>query len=217
VGVAGGTTRVEPGDGGFFDRLQASELISKVSVSMGSAGLGLPLTIMGNNISFLRRAYDEVGGYEAMPPRIVEDLALMNAITRGAGYRLGWAAGIEGVAASTPESRFSIFVEQRRRWLNEVSDMSWPGKLTLWVEVLMNTAFFLSIAMAFVTPLPLLIVATTWLGGYGLVLGANPGATARDFFFIPFMLIFQLYYTSVIAWRRIAGHKKVVWKGREYS
>ncbi len=217
VGVAGGTTRVDPRGGGFFARLQAAELISKIAVAMGCAGHGIPLTIMGNNISFLRKAYDAVGGFETMKPRIVEDLALMNAITRQAGYRLGWAAGRDGMVDSTPEGKLTTFIEQRRRWLNEVNDMSRIGRATIWIEVAMNAMFFLSIGLAFVTPIPLAVVLAAWLGGYGVVLWANPGATFRDFAYIPLMLIFQLYYTSVIAGRVLSGRKKVIWKGREYG
>lgn len=217
VGVVGGTTRVDPRNGGLFARLQASDLITKIAISMGSAGLGIPLTIMGNNISFLRRAYDAVGGFEKMRPHIVEDLALMNAITRGAGYRLGWAAGKDGVADSTPEGSLAVFVEQRRRWLEEVGDMTLVGKATLWIEIGMNIAFFLSLLLIPVTPIPLAVILTAWFGGYGLVLAANPGATMRDYIHIPIMLLFQLYYAALIAQRRITGRKKVVWKGREYG
>ncbi|MHB9030458.1 MAG: glycosyltransferase [Candidatus Latescibacterota bacterium] len=217
VGVVSGTTRIDPRSGGLFARLQASDLITKIAISMGSAGLGIPLTIMGNNISFLRKAYDAFGGFEKIRPHIVEDLALLNAITKGAGYRLGWAAGRDGVVDSTPEGSLAVFIEQRRRWLEEVGDMTIMGKATLGIEIGMNIAFFLSLMLILVTPAPLLVVLTAWFGGYGLVLAANPGATMRAYLHIPIMLIFQLYYTAIIARRRIAGQKKVVWKGREYG
>lgn len=218
VGVAGGITRVDPSGGGLFARVQAADLITKISVVAGSAGLGIPLTIMGNNISFRRKAYDAVGGFEKMKPRIVEDLALMNAITRDAGYRLGWASGPGGVVDSMPEDAVATFIEQRRRWLAEVDDMSFMGRMTIWLESIMYGVFLMTLALAAVSAsfLPVSVVAAAWCIGYALLLSVNPGATLRDFFHVPLMLLFQSYYAAIIGRGMIAGRKKVVWKGREY-
>ena len=90
IGIAGSTTRVDVSSGKLFDRLQCCELISKHAVAMGCAGLGFPLSLMGNNISFRREAYDLVGGFMKMNHSVVEDMALMNFIVRRTKYTLGW-------------------------------------------------------------------------------------------------------------------------------
>lgn len=216
VGVVGGTTRIVPMEGGLFAKLQACDLIAKISVAMGCAGLGMPLTIMGNNISFRSEAYASFGGFERMKPRIVEDLALMNAITKGAGYRLGWASGKDGVADSTPETKLSTFIEQRRRWLNEVGDMSLIGRLMLGYEIVMNIVFILALFLIPFSLKPVVIAAVCWLGGYGIILAANPGATVRDFLLVPGMMLFQIYYGLIIMYRNLFV-KKIIWKGREYA
>ncbi len=216
IGIVGGTTRVDPRGAGFFARLQASDLIVKISIAMGAAGLGFPLAVMGNNISFLRKAYDSTGGFERMKPRIVEDVALMNGIIRDAGYRLGWTSGTGGVVESTPEGSTGIFIEQRRRWLNEAWDISLTGKTLIWMEIVMNAAFFVSIFLVPSTVAPLLAVVLFWIGGYWIVLAPNPGAKFRDYLYIPPMLLFQIYYASIIAYRKIRGRATIVWKGREY-
>lgn len=217
IGIVGGTTRVDPKSSGFFTMLQACDLIAKISIAMGSAGLGLPLTIMGNNISFRREVYNSIGGFEKIQARIVEDLALMNAITRSAGCRLGWAGGMDGVADSTPEQKFGTFIEQRRRWLDELGDISLFGKFLLCFEIGMNVVFFVSVALVSQTSIPMLVAGIAWLAGYCIVLSANPGVTLRDYLFIPFMIMFQLYYGLVLMYRILNGHRKVVWKDREYT
>ena len=216
VGVVGGTTRVVPLDGGMFAKLQACDLTAKISVAMGCAGLGIPLTIMGNNISFRRDAYASFGGFERMKPRIVEDLALMNAITRDSGYRLGWTSGIDGVADSTPETKLSTFIEQRRRWLNELGDMSFVGKFMLGYEIVMNLVFLFALFLMPFSLKPVLVATVCWLGGYGILLASNPGATLRDFLLVPCMMLFQIYYGLIIMHRNLFG-KKIIWKGREYA
>lgn len=216
VGIAGGTTRIDPSYKGLFAALQACDLTAKISIALGCAGHGFPLTIMGNNISFRRSSYDMFGGFTVMKPRIVEDLALMNAVTRKAGQKLGWASGPSGVADSTPEDKFSVFIEQRRRWLNEAGDMSCIGKFMIGLEFLMIVSLISSIIIAHWDPCPLIVNAVVWLTGNVMVIAANPGSTVRDIFMIPLFFFFQLFYATVIAFRNLFGSGKIVWKGREY-
>ncbi|MFA6472409.1 MAG: glycosyltransferase [Candidatus Latescibacterota bacterium] len=216
IGIAGGVTRVDVQGGGLYARVQSSDLIFLISIAMGCAGWGIPVTIMGNNISFRRDAYEAVGGFNNMKPRIVEDMALMNAITRQTSYRLGWAVGKKGVAVSVPESKFNTFIEQRRRWLNEVGDMPFIGKFMLGYGALMHLNFFAALFLTPHTFLPLLLTSVAWYMGLIIVLSKNPGAKFRDIVFIPLMILFQIMYCTAIIFKNIFQHKQVKWKGREY-
>jgi cellulose synthase/poly-beta-1,6-N-acetylglucosamine synthase-like glycosyltransferase len=216
VGIAGGITRINVQGGGLYARVQSSDLIFLISIAMGCAGWGFPVTIMGNNISFRRDAYEKVGGFSKMKPRIVEDMALMNSITRETSFRLGWVTDKNGVAVSAPESEFSTFVEQRRRWLNEVWDMPFIGRFMLGYGAFMNLNFFASLILVPFTWYPLLITAIAWYMGYIIVLSKNNGATFRDILYIPFMVQFQIIYCMAIIYRTFFQHKEVKWKGREY-
>lgn len=217
VGIAGGITVIDVQGGGLYARVQSSDLIFLISIAMGCAGWGFPVTIMGNNISFRRKAYEAVGGFNKMKPRIVEDMALMNAITRQTSYRLGWAVGKKGMAISAPESKLLTFIEQRRRWLNEVGDMPFIGKFMLGYGALMNLNFFAALILIPYTFLPLLVTSTAWFMGLIIVLLKNPGATLRDILFIPLMVLFQICYCTVIIYRNFFQRKQVKWKGREYQ
>ena len=217
VAIAGGTTRIDPFSRGLFARMQACDLATKFSIAMGCAGLGFPLTIMGNNISFRRDVYESIGGFGKMKPRIVEDTALMNAVTRDAGYRLGWAAGPDGVADSAPEELFYTFIEQRRRWLNAMNDLSLIPKLLFGIELVMTLMFAVSLLLALHSPAPLLAIIVAWLLGYVVLLAVNSGSTGKDYLFIPVMILFQMYYGMVIGFRNTFGSRTVMWKGREYS
>jgi len=75
----------------------------------------------------------------------------------------------------------------------------------------------MSLILASFSLLPLTATLFSWLGGYALILAANPGATFRDFLHIPLMIFFQLYYAAIIVRRGITRRKKVIWKGREYG
>ena len=214
--IVGGMTRIDPASGGLYARVQACDLATKISVARGSAGLGFPVTVMGNNISFRRDVYDSIGGFGKMKPTILEDVTLMNTITRTTEYRLGWTAGPDGVADSAPEVLFSTFIEQRRRWINVMSDLPPTGRLMVCIELVMALMFAASLPLALHSPVPLLAIAAAWLGGYMIHLAANPGSTGWNYLYIPVMILFQMYYGMVIGFRNVFGSGVVMWKGREY-
>ena len=64
VGITGGITRVDVRGGGLYARVQSSDLAFLISIAMGCAGWRFPVTIMGNNITFRKKAYEQVGGFE---------------------------------------------------------------------------------------------------------------------------------------------------------
>jgi len=217
IGIAGATTRVNYSSGRFFDRLQCTELISKHAVAMGCAGLGFPLSIMGNNISFRRNAYESIGGYAGLNCSVVEDMALMNAIVTRTGQTLAWAASPESVVTTEPEKDLATFVNQRYRWVYEVTDLSGIGKAMLAMEFLMIAAFAVSVVIAGWNWLPLAVASLAWTAGYSALLLAQPGSIIMDLVYIPVMIVFQLFYGVILARRALSGNRTMVWKGRSYT
>ena len=217
TGIVGGITRISTDSGSLFAGLQNCDQVSKLAVAMGCAGLGFPLTIMGNNISFRREAYVACGGFEKIGPSIVEDMALMNAVIHDTGYGLGWAVEKRSVVVSTPERSFDNFIEQRRRWVHEIHDLSAIGKLMIIVESLMACVFGVSLLLVPLSPWILVICTLAWIFGYYLILWHVQGTEKKDFLFIPALLIFQIFYGIVLGFRSLFGHKKVIWKGRVYE
>jgi 1,2-diacylglycerol 3-beta-glucosyltransferase len=217
IGIVGGTTRIDVSSGKIFDNLQNSDLTSKHAVAMGCAGLGFPLTIMGNNISFRRDAYETVGGLKGINRSIVEDMALMNAIIKRTKYTLAWIADSRGVVTSLPEKNFDTFIHQRLRWVHEVTDLSFIGKFMITMESLMVVSFFISIGLFYWSKTAFAVNAAAWVIGYIIMLFPTPGRRINEFIYIPGMLIFQISYSIVAGWRKIFGEKKILWKGRFYG
>lgn len=217
VGITGGLTRVETA-GGLFNWLQNSDLVVKLAAVMGSAGLGIPITVMGNNIAFRRAVYLELGGFDKLRPSIVEDMALMNAVKNEAGYKVGWARGEDGVAVSTPEPTFASLMGQRRRWVHEIHDFSGFGKFLISVESIMGVCLAAGLVLAFLSsPWPLVTIFAAWNIGLAILLKSTPASTWSDVASIPFMMVFQLVYGIALLHRTLFGAKTVVWKGRTYG
>jgi cellulose synthase/poly-beta-1,6-N-acetylglucosamine synthase-like glycosyltransferase len=217
IGIVGGTTKVDVSSGSLYDRLQNCDLISKHAVAMGCAGLGFPLTLMGNNFSFRRDAYDQVGGLMAMNHSIVEDMALMNAIVRQTEYTQGWINDKNGVVVSAPEENFTTFINQRLRWVHELTDLSLIGKTMISIETLMLVCFFVSLIMIPWTWKPFTAVSLSWIIGYLIFLFPSPGREKGDMPFIPPTIVFQMIYGIVFGWRKYFRREKIVWKGRVFE
>ncbi len=217
IGIVGATTRVDISSGKLFDRLQSVELVSKHAVAMGCVGLGYPLTIMGNNFSFRRDAYDRIGGFLGMKRSVVEDMALMNAITTRTPYTLNWAGGRQGVVISMPEKDMKAFINQRFRWIFEVVDLAGIGKVMIAMEVLMFVSFLAALAVSWAYPLPIALVSLAWIAGYILFLAPSPGREKGDILSIPVTLVFQMAEAVLLARRKLFGKQVMVWKGREYK
>ena len=217
IGIVGGITRVSTDSGSIFSRVQNVDQISKLAVAMGCAGLGFPLTIMGNNISFRREAFGHIGGFSGMRQSVVEDMALMNAIVRQTDYTLGWVPEKSGVVESSPEKDFNTFINQHFRWIFEVSDLSNIGKFMLSVEMMMFTVFIVSLFIAPWNMLPLAATVIAWIIGYYIMLFPSPARGKGDILYIPASLVFQMIYAIALGWRLLFGSKTMVWKGREYE
>lgn len=216
IGIVGATTRIDTSSGRLYDRLQCCELLTKHAVAMGCVGLGRPLSIMGNNISFRRVAYDQIGGLMGMNHSVVEDMAMMNAVVDETEYTLNWVASREGVVLSTPETDLATFINQRFRWIFEVTDLSGIGKLMMLMEGLMLTSFIGGIVLAYNNWLPLAAATIAWCAGYSIMLWPSPGRERGDLWYVPATLGFQLLEIVLLAWRKLFGSRTMVWKGREY-
>ena len=217
IGIVGGITKISTEYGRLFDKLQNCDQVSKLAVAMGCAGLGLPITVMGNNFSFRRNVYKACGGFKKIKPSIVEDMVLMNAITHDTGYRLGWARGENSVAVTAPERSFRTFIQQRVRWVHEMGDLSWIGKLMIGIESLMTVVFGMSLIIAIWNFWPVAVCTGAWFFGYVLTMLPTPGTGWKDYPAIPGMIVFQMFYGIVLGIHSISGQKKVIWKGRLYE
>lgn len=216
VGMAGSITTVGRRYKGLFARLQASELSSKLAVAMGAAGLGRPVTLMGNNLSFRKTAYDSFGGLKKIKPHIVEDMAMMNAIVERTQYKIGWVGHPDGVVSTKPEMTFHDLLNQRQRWITELTRLSINGKVLMAVEIMMATTFFLSLVLIPWNPAPAVVSGMIWLSGYIFILSAAPGARFTDYVMIPGFILFQLAYSIPLSLRILLGKRTIVWKGRVY-
>ena len=65
-----------------FSGMQAIDFVYLLIVAAGTINLGYPISCIGNNMSYRKKAYLETGGYEKLPFSVTEDFNLLMAIAR---------------------------------------------------------------------------------------------------------------------------------------
>jgi len=72
----------------WFHGMQAIDFVYLLTAGAGTTNLKIPISCIGNNMSYRKSAYDEVGGYEKLPHSVTEDFTLMNAIYNLKKYKV---------------------------------------------------------------------------------------------------------------------------------
>ncbi len=124
TGMVGGMTSLAPGEHtpapgykpNLFADLQALDWLYLQTLAAGSAAAGKPITILGNNFGFRRKAYEAVGGFETLGFSVTEDFALMKALSDQTEWQIRYTVDTQNMIFSQPVESFGAFVKQRLRW-----------------------------------------------------------------------------------------------------
>ncbi len=212
VAVVNGFTTQEASNS--FSGMQSIDFIYLLSVAAGAINLNFPISCIGNNMSFRRQAYKEVGGYENLPFSVTEDFNLLKAISELKKYKIIFPLNWENLVTSLPCGDFKSLYRQKKRWSVGGLGIPFRGYFVLVLGFITNLCVFIS---------PLFFSAV-WL--YLAVF-----KVAIDYFFLfpvhsslgvrknlKYFLTFEVYYTLyVVAIPFILSFsRKVIWKGREY-
>lgn len=118
--------------------MQSMEWLTVLYILYLLSKVNFPGTGMGNNMAVSRRAYEAIGGYEALPFSIVEDYALFKAVIDN-GFDFQQLFEKDCLAYTVPPDKFLV---QRKRWLKggiqSASFLLFPALIqTLWIPVLL--------------------------------------------------------------------------------
>jgi 1,2-diacylglycerol 3-beta-glucosyltransferase len=132
--------------GGAFGRLQDVEWTYSQSMARGGLQHGMPLGCYGNNIGLRRSMFDALGGYEAIPFSITEDLALLQVVC-DAGWRVAYLCQHESSVETLPCSTLTEYVRQRQRWVRGGTALGWRATLFVVTSVLLWIGIVVAAAM----------------------------------------------------------------------
>ena len=130
--MVGGVTTLQnlPQNPRYFYHLQAQDWLYLLCTGCATAAWGLPFSIVGNNLSCRRSAYNRTGGFAQLGRTVVEDYALMRAFQKN-GLPIKMVADPAMVVNSKPARGLNEFLMQRKRWAAGAKTMGILAKVLL--------------------------------------------------------------------------------------
>ena len=100
----------------LFGGMQSTDFLYLLMVAGGVMNLGKPLSCIGNNMSYRKSVYDEIGGYESLPFSVTEDFNLLMAMHKLRKYKIIYPMTSEGMVTSKPCPTWKALYRQKKRW-----------------------------------------------------------------------------------------------------
>jgi cellulose synthase/poly-beta-1,6-N-acetylglucosamine synthase-like glycosyltransferase len=212
TGMVAGYTILE--DSNWFQAMQQTDLLFLLSIGSGTANIGKPITGIGNNLSFARKAYDETGGYENIPFSVTEDYMLMKCIAALNKYEILFPCDPNMNVFSKGCANLKELIHQKKRWAAGAKDASVYGIFVLAISFLNNLGVLL--VALFFSPVWLYLAVFKCVIDYYFLAPAckKAGVQLKFRYFILFEIYYLLYV--VILPIMFLFNKNVLWKGRKY-
>ena len=229
VGLVGGFTLLDKkNDPSYlFGKIQSLDWAYLLSVGAGFMGFGIPLSVLGNNFSFRRQAYEEVGGYRNMGFTIIEDFALMKTLVKKTLWKVLYPIDSKMLVYSQPMPDFKAFYNQRKRWSAGGKEVGLYGKSLMFISVMVHmlipiSFFVCDLRFSF---LALIIVLSA---DFGLLCRTTGLVQRRDllkyfllwegfYFFYTILFTPVLLFPTTVKWKNISYSWKFNWKLKKMS
>lgn len=99
-----------------FAAIQSMDFLYLMSVAAGTMNLGKSTSCIGNNMSYRKSVYYEVGGYEAIPFSVTEDFKLLMAVEKLNKYKVIYPLDADGLVTSKACKEVKSLYWQKKRW-----------------------------------------------------------------------------------------------------
>ncbi|MDP4199795.1 MAG: glycosyltransferase [Bacteroidota bacterium] len=199
----------------FLDGIQSIDWSYLLGLAMASANVNIPLSVIGNNISVRRAAYEDVGGYRTIPFSVTEDYALFQAIWRKKPWKVSFPLHGDLTVMSQPCPNFRAWWRQKHRWVKGGESLKALGYLIFIIGLLGHAAM---IAALFVLPVAaaLAVIAIKWSADLLIILPVLTRTSKQSL--LKFFPIYEVYLALFIFSMPIMMmQKNVKWKGRVYK
>jgi 1,2-diacylglycerol 3-beta-glucosyltransferase len=198
-----------------FEGMQSLDWTFILGMAAATAGLGHPLGSIGNNLSFRRSAYDQVGGYRKLKFSVTEDYTVVQAIIGSNKWKYLYPIDLKHLVESKSCPNFQLLVRQKHRWGKGGLDMKPAGLAIMVIGFLMHLSPFVMLLWGGVvqaaTALMIKFIAD-YVFLYQILRRLDRKEDLRWFYW------FEIYFTIYILLLPflVFFGGKVKWKGREF-
>jgi cellulose synthase/poly-beta-1,6-N-acetylglucosamine synthase-like glycosyltransferase len=149
----------------IVSKFAALESLALLSVTMGSAGIGIPLMCSGANLMFRRSAWENVGGYMKHINQISgDDVLLMHDIWMNNRHSISAQVNPKALVKTAAPESWLAFFSQRKRWASKRGHLNHFSKifLTLILGCWVVSPWFL-LLFSWPTFLVLMVAELAWV------------------------------------------------------
>ncbi len=125
VGIMGGMTLQNASTP--FGGAQSLDWAYLLGVAAASVAMGRSFGSIGNNLSFRKQAYTDVGGYESLPFSVTEDYTLVRAIRETGRWKQRYPIDPRLLVTSEPCADVKSLFHQKLRWGRGGLDVPFVG------------------------------------------------------------------------------------------
>jgi cellulose synthase/poly-beta-1,6-N-acetylglucosamine synthase-like glycosyltransferase len=214
TGMVCGFTNIKS-DKSLFEKVQAIDWVYLLSLASGSSGINQTLSCIGNNLSFRKSAYNDVGGYNGIDFSITEDFALMRAIHKLKKYKIKYPVNYQSVVWTEACRDFKTLYKQKKRWFKGGLKINLLGYCMGFELYSMNLALFFGWIFL---PLPiyLLIILIKFISELFMIVPVMKRLNLIKL--LEYYIFFEIYfalYGLLLPLTFITGHK-IEWKDRKF-
>lgn len=197
-----------------FSGIQNLDFIYLLTVASGTINLNKPLSCIGNNMSYRKSVYDEIGGYQNLPFSVTEDFNLLFAMHNLKKYKIIYPLDKDALVVSKPCSSLKQLYRQKKRW--GVGGLKSPLRGYL----IMGTGFVTHLCFLFVplmfSSVALYLIAFKVMTDYFFL--SHILKKLKIYSSLKYFLSFEFYYiVYVLALPFVLFfNRKVVWKERNF-
>ncbi len=199
----------------WFSAMQSLDWCYILGVSSGRASVGFPIGGIGNNFTFRKQTYQEIGGYENIKFSITEDFALFQAILKSR-WKIVFPTLYETHNFTEPMQTAADLYAQKKRWtlggLDASAVHSFFALLMFLVHLFSLLAFgLLPIEIA------LSVLGIKFIADFLIVFPVLK--KLREMWLLKYFLLFELYYYAFVFLVPvvIGFSRNVQWKGISYD
>ena len=212
VGVVNGYTTQTAEN--MFQGMQAIDFIYLLLVASGTINLGKPISCIGNNMSYRKKAYEEVGGYNSLPFSVTEDFILLMGIEKLKKYKIIYPLEKDALVTSRSCDSIKKLIRQKKRWAVGGLGVPFTGFLIMFWGFFTNLCVLLT--PFFFSSVWLYLIFFKFVTDYFVLYPVHKklGISKNLKYFITHQVYYLLYVVALPF--LILPNRKVVWKGRNY-
>jgi cellulose synthase/poly-beta-1,6-N-acetylglucosamine synthase-like glycosyltransferase len=189
------------------------EMVEVLTMSMAGFNYNIPVSVIGNNLSVRKSAYDKIGGYRNIPFSVTEDVALFQAIWN-ADWKVKFKINTDIAVLTSPPDSFRTWWRQKNRWVQGGKDIGWFGALILafgyvGIVILLGAPFLSSSWLIFTV-----IGAKCLADAILLVPTLHAIGRLRTIYYFPLYQVYLLFFLLCVP--ILYFQRNVKWKGRVY-